>query len=224
MKRIIGVASIAATALIEPAFGADLGRGLEDGDAYRPAVSWAGFYAGGHLGMTLRDEILFSASGLSATAGFAIDEALTAGVYAGYLWQTPARWVYGLEADLSMIDDELVPDVGKFELTDYLATVRGRVGIATGSGLLYTTAGAAFLTYDDEIGRQLGDRAFGFVVGAGFEHKFNGNFSLGVEGLYYSLESEVDQLGGEADVERDFWTVRARATYHFDRNYAEALK
>jgi len=82
-----------------------------------------------------------------------------------------------------------VPDVGKFELTDYLATIRSRIVIATGGGLLYTTAGAAFLAYDDEIGGQLGDTAFGLVVGAGFEHKFGAHFSLGIEGLYYNLSS-----------------------------------
>jgi hypothetical protein len=47
---------------------------------------------------------------------------------------------------------------------------------------------------------------------------------LGVEGLYYSLSGEVGVGGEEADVDRDFWTLRARASYHFDRHYAEALK
>ena len=117
-----------------------------------------------------------------------------------------------------------MPDVGKFELTDYLATIRSRIVIATGGGLLYTTAGAAFLAYDDEIGGQLDDTAFGLVVGAGFEHKFGAHFSLGIEGLYYNLSSDIGVRGEEADVDRDFWTLRARASYHLDRDYAEAMK
>jgi len=225
MKRIICIASITAVALTAPAFAADLGRGFVDTHAGRPALSWAGFYAGGHVGATLEDEVLFSSPGQNAIAGFAIEEALMAGVHAGYNWQTAAGWVFGLEADLSVIDDELVPDVGKFELTDYLATVRGRIGIATGGGLLYTTAGAAFLAYDDEIAEQLGDDdAFGLVVGAGFERKFGQHLSLGIEGLYYSLPSDFRIGSEEADVDRDFWTIRARASYHLDRDHVEALK
>ena len=115
-------------------------------------------------------------------------------------------------------------DLGIFELTNYLATVRGRIGVATGGGLLYTTAGAAFLAYDDEIGDQIGDTALGFVVGAGFERKFGQSFSLGLEGLYYSLANEFNGGGDEVDTERDFWTLRARASYHLDRDTAEALK
>lgn len=213
MKRIICIASI-AVALTESAFAADLNRDFAEQDAYRPALSWGGFYAGGHLGATLEDELLFSTPGQNLITGFAIEESLMAGVHAGYNWQTPAGWVYGLEADLSIIDDELVADLGKFKLTDYLATVRGRIGIATGGGLLYSTAGAAFLAYDDEIGEQIGDTAFGFVVGAGFERKFGRNFSLGVEGLYYSLANEFNGGGDEVDTDRDFWTLRVRASYH----------
>jgi len=92
MKRMICIASIAASALIAPASAADLNRGFADEPAYPSALSWAGFYAGGHLGATLKDEILFSAPGQNPVAGFAIGEALTAGVHAGYNWQTPAGW------------------------------------------------------------------------------------------------------------------------------------
>jgi opacity protein-like surface antigen len=224
MKRIICIASIAAAALTEPASAADLNRGFADEYADRPVLSWAGFYIGGHVGATLEDELLFSTPGQNLIAGFAIEEALMTGVHAGYNWRTPAGWVYGLEADLSIIDDELVADLGIFELTDYLATVRGRIGFATGVGLLYSTAGAAFLAYDDEIGEQIGETAFGFVVGAGFERKFGRNFSLGVEGLYYSLAYEFNGGGDEVDTDRNFWTLRARASYHLDRDTAEALK
>jgi opacity protein-like surface antigen len=224
MKHIISIASIAAAALTEPASAADLGRDLVDTHAYRPALSWAGFYAGGQVGATLEDELLFPTPGQRLIVGFAIEETLMAGVHAGYNWQTPAGWVYGLEADLSIIDDELVADLGIFELTDYLATIRSRIGIATGGGLLYATAGAAFIAYNDEIGDQIGDTALGFVAGAGFERKFGRHFSLGLEGLYYSLANEFNEGGDEVDTDRDFWTLRVRASYHLDLETAEALK
>lgn len=220
MKRIICVAAIAAAALIGPASAADLNGGLTDPHADRPAISWAGFYAGGHVGATLDNALLFSVPGQNLTTGFAVDEALMGGMHAGYNWQTPGGWVYGLEADVSVIDDELVSDIGTFEVTGHLATLRGRIGMATGGTLLYTTAGAAFLAYDDEIGEQIGDDAVGFVVGAGLEHKFTPRLSLGIEGLYHSFSSEVGNPGEEIDIDHDFWTVRTRATYHFDRDVA----
>jgi opacity protein-like surface antigen len=220
MKRIICIAAVAAAALIGPASAADLNRGFADLHADRPSISWAGFYAGGHAGATLEDEMLFSTPGQNLITGFAIDEALMAGLHAGYNWQTPGGWVYGLEADVSVIDDELVSDIGTFELTEYLATLRGRIGIATGGTLLYTTAGVAFLAYDDEIGEQIGDDAVGLVVGAGLEHKFTPRLSLGIEGLYHSFSSEVGNPGEEIDIDHDFWTVRARASYHFDHGSA----
>lgn len=232
MKRLVCTALIAIAVVTGSANAADLDRGgSKDEFPYAPATSWAGFYAGGHVGVTLDDEVLFSsAAGGNFLAGFGTDEALMAGVHIGYAWQTPSNWVYGIEADLGIIDDELVvnelvaENELKFELTDYLTTVRGRLGIANGDSLLYATAGVAFLSYDDEAAEQLGDTAFGLVVGAGYERKFGRNFSLGVEGLYYDLASDVDLDGEKFDVDRDFWAVRARATYHFDREYVGALK
>jgi opacity protein-like surface antigen len=218
MKRIICMAAIAAATSIEPASATDLNGSIADPHTDRPTISWAGFYTGGHVGATLENELLFSVPGQKL--GFAVDEALVGGLHAGYNWQTPGGWVYGLEADVGVIDDELVADLGTFEVTGHLATIRGRIGMATGSTLLYTTAGAAFLVYDDEIGEQIGDDTVGLVVGAGLEHKFTPRLSLGVEGLYHSFSSEVGNPGEEIDIDHEFWTVRARATYQFDRDFA----
>lgn len=223
MNRTLCIAFTAIVALTGPASAADLNRdGLKDEGSYMPAISWAGFYAGGHVGVTLADELEFTAKDESAELD--IDEALIAGVHVGYNWQTPSRWVYGIEADLDIIDDQLEADGSQFDVTEYLATVRGRIGVAMGHSLLYTTAGVALLAFDDDVANQLDDTAFGFVAGAGFEHKLSRNFSLGVEGLYYRLATDFEADGQNVDLDRDFWTVRARATYHFDRGYAEALK
>jgi outer membrane immunogenic protein len=218
MKRISCMAVIAAATSIEPASAADLNGSFADPHVDRPALSWAGFYAGGHVGATLDNELLFSIPGQKL--GFAVDEALMGGLHAGYNWQTSAGWVYGIEADVSIIDDELVSDIATFEVTGHWATVRGRIGMATSGTLLYTTAGAAFLAYDDEIGEQIGDDTVGFVVGAGLEHKFTPRLSLGIEGLYHSFSSEIGNPGEEIGIDHDFWTVRARATHHFDRDFA----
>lgn len=204
------------------------GRGGSLKDApYVPAIGWSGFYFGGNLGVTLSDEVQLEEEfdGVEFTNGINLDEALSAGVHIGYNWQTPSNWVYGVEADLGIVNDEFeVVDDENPDLTDYLATVRGRLGIAYGNSLLYTTAGVAFLGYDDEFsdGAGVDDTAIGFVVGAGVEHKFSSNWSVGLEGLYYDVSSDFDD--GEDELDREFWNLRARLSYHFNRSYSEPLK
>lgn len=208
---LVGVATAASAADV---YGKD--GGLKDEPyAYAP-ITWAGFYVGGHVGATVADSLKQTDGDFSE--GVEIDNALAGGVHVGYNWQTPSNWVYGIEADLGLIND----DVEDIDITDFLATIRGRVGIASGDSLLYATAGVAFLGYSDDVVDEIGvdDTAVGFVVGGGFEHKLSSRFSVGVEGLYYNFSSDSDFEG--VDVDRDFWEVRARATYHFNASGHEA--
>jgi len=143
-----------------------------------------------------------------------------AGIHIGYNWQTPSNWVYGIEADLGIVNDEIEDE----DVTDYLATIRGRLGYAFGNSLIYGTAGVAFVGYGDDL-QDAGsdDTAVGFVVGGGVEHKLSNNFSLGVEGLYYNVSSDGENIfDGNFDIDRDFWAVRARATYHFSADRYDA--
>ena len=212
---LFGAAAAASAADI---YGKD-GGGLKDEPyAYAP-ITWAGFYVGGHIGATLERPGLYHDHDFFI--GTDIDNSLTGGVHFGYNWQTPSNWVYGIEADIGLIDDEVFDT----DVTDYLATIRGRAGIANGNSLLYATAGIAFLGYSDDVVDFTGvdDTAVGFVVGGGIEHKLSSRFSIGVEGLYYNFSSDTDIDG--ADLDRDFWEIRARATYHFNAGgYDAALK
>jgi outer membrane immunogenic protein len=130
--------------------------------------------------------------------------------------------VLGGERDVEVDGD----DAGEIE-DNWVASVRGRLGYAFGSTLVYGTGGVAFLNTDDAD--PFDDTLTGWVAGAGVEHKLRDNLSLGLEGLYYSFEDDVsesaDGLRATADLERDFWTVQARITYHFgDRHGGESLK
>lgn len=170
-----------------------------------PTNIWAGFYLGGHIGSTFEDELVVD--GLAGD----VDEALAGGIHAGYNWQR-GTLVYGLETDFGVIDDEFQGDA----VTSYLATVRARLGYAFGNTLAYGTGGLALLSFDEEIDDgDFDDPSVGFVVGGGLEHKFSPNWSLGVEGLYYEIDSDIE--GSDGEVERDFFVVRARATYHLQR-------
>lgn len=214
---------------------------LKDAPFEYAPITWTGFYLGGHAGVSLTDELAFSHKdyGVDVLDGFNLDNAFVGGVQIGYNRQTPSNWVYGIEADLSFIDDGL--DGDKIDLTDFLASIRGRLGIASGNSLLYLTAGVAFLGYADEFTKvfsdeytKIDDTAVGFVVGGGIEHKLRNNFSVGLEGLYYNFSSDVKDTAKEhcyegcsfqnADLDRDFWVIRARASYHFTSSYDIPLK
>ena len=182
-------------------------------DAYMPAITWAGFYAGIHAGSNFGDELELK-DGDPET--FDNDSAFLAGVHVGYNWQKSPSWVFGVEAAYSLLNDE----IDGYDITDYLASVRGRIGYATGSSLLYGTGGVAFLGYSDDVGAD-DDLAVGFVVGGGLEHKLSSNLSVGVESLYYNFSSDADS---ETELNRDFWTVQARLSYHLNRGHDEALK
>jgi outer membrane immunogenic protein len=200
---------------------------------YAP-ITWTGFYLGAHAGMAFADELAFVDKIDGGTERIHLDNAFVGGVQLGYNQQGASNLVYGVEADLSLLNDDLGD--GDTNVTDFLASVRGRLGISLGNSLLYATGGVAFLGYasdftdilkGDEF--KIDDTAVGYVVGAGIEHKFRNNFSIGLEGLYYNFSSDIKDVSDcgcdfNADLDRDFWVLRARASYHFNAPYERALK
>lgn len=196
------IALLGATFLISAgaAQAADLGghRGsLKDEPVYAPAFSWTGFYLGGHLGGSFGDEIDYDVYPES----FDIDNAFLGGVHVGYNVQTSGNIVLGIEGDIS---------ASGADFTNFLASIRGRLGIAANRTLFYATGGVAFLDWDDDA--YTDSTSTGWVAGLGVEHKLTQNLSIGAEGLYYSF-SETD-LDGD-DFDRNLWAVRGRLTYHF---------
>ena len=187
-------------------------------DEYMPAITWTGFYAGANAG-----GLFVENSGFIEFNGdrvnFEEDDTLfIGGVHVGYNWQKPGGWLFGIEGDVGFTDD-----------VDYLATIRGRLGYAMGPTLLYATGGAAFIGFDD--GSDDSDTETGWVVGGGVEHKFSQNWSVGLEGLYYNFGDgeDVTLTDGENVLrvhtdDADFFTVRARLTYHFGGRDDEPLK
>jgi outer membrane immunogenic protein len=174
------------------------GGSIKDEPVYStPYIGWSGFYVGGNIGAAFDvtdDENVFG------------DEAVfTGGGHLGYNWQLSDRFLVGLEGDLGFVDDDE---------TDYLGTIRARLGLTRGPMLAYVTGGAAFIEFDDV------DTDTGYVVGAGLEYKLQDNWSIGGEGLYYGFENPNDA----DDDDLEFWTARARLTYHFGGGGREWLK
>jgi outer membrane immunogenic protein len=89
--------------------------------------------------------------------------------------------------------------------------------------LAYGTGGVAFLNTDNNPD-PIDDTITGWVAGGGFEYKLRSNISFGVEGLYYAFSDEGSDGRIKLELDRDFWTVAARLTYHFGDRHDEPLK
>ena len=209
---LIGATFLAGAGLVSGANAADVyarGGSLKDGPVdYYPAITWSGFYAGINLGAAFNDDgddDDRKGDRERDRDDDGDDTMFIGGFHIGYNWQKPSNFVLGLEGDVDFGDD-----------IDYLASIRGRLGYAMGPTLLYATGGVAFLGIDNGFED---DTLTGWTAGLGIEHKLRENVSLGLEGLYYDFD-EDDNFGADAD----FWTVRARLTYHFGDRHGDALK
>lgn len=201
-SALLGAALLAGASVLSAANAADVyerGSYKDAPVAYAPALGWTGFYLGANVGAAFND------NDVEIAGEDDDDTVLIGGLHVGYNWQKPSNVVLGIEADVNFADD-----------IDYLATIRGRLGYAAGPTLFYATGGVAFIGFDDAFSDD--DSETGWTAGLGLEHKLRENVSLGVEGLYYDFGD--NDFGGDTD----FWTLRARLTYHFGGGYDSPLK
>jgi outer membrane immunogenic protein len=211
---LVGAASVASAADVY-----QRGSYKDAPEAYMPAVTWTGFYVGANIGSTFNDTTTVEFLSVEI-AELEYDNSLVGGIQVGYNYQTPRNVVFGIEADIGILDDE---GVLFDEVTSYLASVRGKLGYSFGKTMVYGTAGLAIQGLQDDISDFVeDDTALGWVAGGGIEYKLFNNVSLGAEALYYQFENEA--LLDLVDLDREFWTVRAKLNYHFTSAYEEPLK
>jgi outer membrane immunogenic protein len=187
-------------------------------------------------------------------------DGIIGGVQGGYNWQMN-NLVFGIEGDVSFADwdaSSTVFDTNAGDLggpfgddrafgtsstdIDFLASVRGRLGYAMDSVLIYGTGGVAWaegdararmVAVDDGVvvAERRGKGSLsdvGWVAGGGLAWMvIPQTMSVGVEGLYYWFKDSTTLIddtilfeGGEVDVRataelHDAWVVRARADFHF---------
>jgi len=217
-----------------------------------PAYQWTGCYAGlnggggagasnfttavgqgapTYLGPIDASAVSFDGSGSANSSNF------LGGGQAGCNWQS-GTVVVGLEADFDYFHDNVnfynnndtlpvlgVPFViGQSLTTNYLATVRPRIGIGADRNLAYITGGVAFTdahyieSYADQsVPPGIGSAAVskfltGWVAGAGWEYAWTAHWTIRFEYLFSSFgttsalgtitETGVgsNQLHGSADV------------------------
>jgi len=189
-----------------------------------PVYSWTGFYIGATAGgawgsFDPQTSVVFSPTGYFATTSTPAitaagtqsikPSAFTGGFEAGYNWQ-PSSIVLGIEGDIesfrlkgsSTSGPVLYPCcaptsfiVSSSASTSWLATVRGRLGVANNNWLFFVTGGAAFtnlsgnFAFSDtfataaESGSVSSTRA-GWTAGGGVEAGLWGNWSIKAEYLF----------------------------------------
>lgn len=191
------------------------------------AHDWSGFYVGAHLGKSWGET---GNSWRNIQAGYpnwAPDgdisySSTSGGLHAGYLWQQNAL-VYGIEGDFSWMslegnDSQFATILNALEI-DYVGTIRGRIGFAHGSSLIYATSGVAFSSIDKKditYGRSASSDLVGWTVGGGYEHAFGHALRARIEYQYIDFGSVVSGLDYDhrADDVR-IHSVRAGLSYGF---------
>ena len=214
--ELISAVMLMASANVALADGRDAAVSVKDAPISASA-SWSGPYIGLHAGYGFTkfggayDEIGDHSRNLQdpPVSGF------LGGVHSGWNWRA-GGWVYGFEADYtaanqgySFIDDD--GDTQKGRISS-LASLRGRLGIASGQTMVYVTGGlalgrASFEAIETFAGR--GKRtvtAAGGVIGGGIEWMIAPNVSFRGEYLRYLFNKKADitSLTGDSDTQDRF--------------------
>lgn len=183
---------------------------------------FAGFYAGGHLG--------YMQAIADVEADTNKDKALMGGLQAGYNL-IDGSLMYGLETDFSLTSAD--PDGAcsyiqggtcDFDLGP-MATLRGRVGFATGDFLVFGTAGVAASRYDlvthDGSGAQQDNPEtfgkFGWTAGVGVEYFIGDVNTVKLEYRYVDLfDADFDSyVVGDTDLDMNYHIIMTGVNWHF---------
>jgi outer membrane immunogenic protein len=204
MKRIweittwAGFAGLAAVVLAAPSRAADLAKPepAKAVETFAPAP-FQGLYIGllgGHATGQIND-----------TEGFKFPrDGYTASGLIGYNHRVPgmSHIVLGVEGDLGLTGISGATNAGGFTVSGankVLGSVRGRLGYAIGSSMLYGTAGLAMTNSKlavETIGSDSTNRLNGYVFGGGLETAFLGNLGLRLEYLRYQWKDQDYTIGG----------------------------
>jgi outer membrane immunogenic protein len=222
--------SLAGTIAAAPAVAADIATTpVYKAPPVAPLHNWTGFYIGGNAGYAWGDANTtltgaeqnfvvgyFEFVNAAGTRSFD-PSSFTGGAQAGYNWQA-GRVVFGVEADFNFmrLNESLnlqfsgtpaFPTAPFAVLTEFstswLATGRGRLGIAHNNVLIYGTGGIAitnleftqFFTRPNVAGAtataSTSKTKVGWTAGGGVEWGWTNNWSVKAEYLYVDLGSET---------------------------------
>ena len=260
MKTLVLAAALAASGAASAAAADVAARAWTKAPAAQEAShNWGGWYVGGNAGgvWSRSDTTNAFVNGAApianqqaaAAASPRLDpDGFTGGGQVGYNHQVD-RWLFGVEADanyfgLKQERTAAAPfpiGISSFSTTnsvttDWLVTLRPRVGYAVDRTLFYVTGGLALTElktsngFTDTTGQNevagLSKVTAGWTAGAGIEHAFTKNWSAKVEYLYsdFGKQSVTGPIfAGQTpttgmiahDVDLKTNTVRGGLNYHF---------
>jgi outer membrane immunogenic protein len=190
-------------AVSAPAFAADMPARmpLKAPPMVAAAYNWSGFYFGAHAGLGWGE--------LTSASDSTIDHEPRGGLFGGqvgYNWQVNT-FVFGIEGDIaySTIEGDDTSTFGAFTIngrhdTKYLATARGRLGLAHERALFYVTGGYAWTKVEGHlnvVGVVSGSDTInlsGWTVGGGIEYAVAPNWTIRAEYLYIDFKSETTTM------------------------------
>jgi outer membrane immunogenic protein len=190
---------------------------------YPVASNWTGGYIGAHLGVARNNASCTGnldqsygyygacSSYYGTSSQVLSDTGVVGGVEIGYDWQNRS-FVYGVAADWTWTDLDRTQtgysgSASFRSKVDWLASFRGRMGLAVEDTLVYITGGLALgqvKGYNTTVGTdnngegnygRISHTGVGWVAGLGVEHKFSRNWSVKAEMLYYDLGRKKSSNG-----------------------------
>ncbi|MEM9106182.1 MAG: hypothetical protein AAGC96_11060, partial [Pseudomonadota bacterium] len=185
------------------------GNGVGSQAAYGTKADnhWDGFHFGGQFGLgSLRTKGIWDSGGATVDLAGVSDPGVIYGAQVGWS-HVSGQWLLGVEADISGVDwtgssgPDFDDDTHRLE-TNFVSTLRGRVGRISGNSMVFATAGAAYV--DTELTTEIsggfsGNRrsvdAWGGVVGAGVETFVSPRMSIKSEALYLIMDETNDLVG-----------------------------
>ncbi len=197
MKALVSAAAglLAVPALVGAALAADLSRPppapYYSAPVAAPYYNWTGFYIGANGGYGWGSTNWDGYPASFNTSGGVVGGQL------GYNWQF-GQFVYGLEGDGDWSNIHGTTTVSGVcgasvcgTYNDFLATARGRVGVAFDRFLPYVTGGLAVGNIRAPVAGYSGidQTNAGWTVGAGLEFAIGGNWTAKAEYLHVDLGS-----------------------------------
>jgi outer membrane immunogenic protein len=207
-----------------------------------PYYDWTGFYIGGNIGGAASGGQVNTDPGTVIGTGARdsndlFRSSVTGGVQAGYNWQAAPSWVLGIEGDINWLGNRRttcdINDCGTGSplifstRTDFLSTIRGRVGYTWDRSMLYVTGGLAIARVDDSFNffsdtdiSQNRQTRTGYAVGAGIETALWTNWSVKAEYLFADVGTNrvilnpVDGVG-YLDFRHEYHVGRIGLNYRF---------
>jgi len=224
-----------AMVVAAPALAADLGaRPVTKAPIMAPQVAnWAGFYIGGQVGGAWSNSD-YTFTNAVGPENFSHDpSAIIGGGHIGVQGQW-GNLVLGVEGTYSWTDlDSTVVSVlqtGRLRtLTiDSIATVVGKIGVASGNWLFYAKGGWAIANIDTfainpatSVSSATSGTESGWTVGGGIDFMVNPNWIVGVDVNYYRFDFDRTGIATDAtaisytNTNSDIYSVMGRVSYKF---------